>query len=282
MGWEKASWKATVIGVPLATLLTLWQIWASYHPSEQDQKTEQSSQASNASSPKVDNIGNSNNIVVGNGSQQVIAQNGMAISNDSGTVIISNGVPLEVPTIKGYYTLCPSHPVRGLTGKWHDFLYDISTNRNKLVFLDVSVYLYCEGGGIETEKFVRSTTDHSVSYVFGRAAPFDSALKKANASTSGPHKSLVTGNRDQSQLMNMIPDNGTDITVFDDRSGTNSYTRLRINNEGLEDTIWGPYLIKVRGEDGTLSFELTAPVLDSVSQAKVAAIADDIKRNRGR
>lgn len=91
---------------------------------------------------------------------------------------------------------------------------------------------------------------------------------------------MLDGPRDLNHLPDIIPDNGAFISVRGDLDGRNAFSRLHINAEGLEDIIYGPFLIKRGGEDGFVTFELSPPVLDSLSEDIVARIATERRAKR--
>ncbi len=164
-----------------------------------------------------------------------------------------------MPVITGWYTFCP-HDDSGASPRLLNLLYDIGQNAGKVAFFDVQVQVDC----VMAIKFdpsapmARTVSEHSLTYHFN------------SASTSG---TTVDGGRDSRNLDQFLPDNGTSVRVLEDRDGRNAMTRLGINLEGVDDELYGPYLIKARGEDASLSLELSAPTLDTAMQAAASAIA---------
>lgn len=175
------------------------------------------------------------------------------------TVPISGQTPdAKMPVITGWYTFCPQDD-SGASPRLLNLLYDIGQNAGKVAFFDVQVQVDCVMGTTfdPSAAIARTAEKHSLTYSF---TPF---------STS---RTTVDGGRDSANLLQFLPENGTLVTLLDDRDGRNALTRLDINLEGVNDVLYGPYLIKARGEDASLSLELSAPTLDTAMQAAASAI----------
>jgi len=167
--------------------------------------------------------------------------------------------PQVMPVITGWYTFCPQDG-SGASPRLLDLLYDIGLHAGKVAFLDVQVRVDCVMGTAfaPSAPFARTAGEGSLTYRFSH----DSARRRT-----------VDGGRESAKLDRFLPENGSSISVLDDRDGRNALTRVGINSEGVDDELYGPYLIKARGEDASLSLELTAPTLDSTMQEAATAIA---------
>lgn len=162
-----------------------------------------------------------------------------------------------MPVISGSYTLCPEdNPDQN--PNFADLLYDIGQHKGKVVFLDVNVGIACAMGAKQdwSVPFGRDADERSLTYHFN----------------PGASRATLDGDRERAQLARLLPDNGTLLRILDDNGGRNAITALGINVEGVDDTLYGPYLIKARGEDASLTLELSAPVLDTPMQARAATI----------
>lgn len=164
-----------------------------------------------------------------------------------------------MPVISGWYTFCPQDD-SGASPKLLNLLYDIGQHAGKVAFLDVQVDVDCVMGTSSdpSAPVVRTVEEHSLSYRF---VPESSS------------RTTVDDGRDSANLYRFLPENGTLIRVLDDTDGRNALTSLGINLEGVDDILYGPYLIKARGEDASMSLELSAPTLDTVMQAIALAIS---------
>ncbi|MEX3981492.1 hypothetical protein AB4Y45_21200 [Paraburkholderia sp. EG287A] len=164
-----------------------------------------------------------------------------------------------MPVITGWYTFCPQDD-SGASPRLLDLLYDIGQHAGKVAFFDVQVQVDCIMGTTSDESapVARTAEEHSLTYRFN---PEDAS------------QTTVDGVRDSANLDRFLPENGSSVSVLDDRDGRNALTRLAINSEGADDELYGPYLIKARGEDSSLSLELSAPTLDTAMQAAASAIA---------
>lgn len=161
---------------------------------------------------------------------------------------------MTMPVITGWYTFCQQED-SGASPRLLNLLYDIGQNAGKVVFFDVQVQVDCVMGTLSDASVAiqRTVGEQSLTYNF---AP-DSASRTSN----------IDGERDVANMDRFLPNNGTSITVLDDREGRNALTRLGINLEGVDDELYGPYLIKARGDDASLSLELSAPTLDTAMLA---------------
>jgi len=171
---------------------------------------------------------------------------------------------LGMPVITGWYTFCPQDKT-GATPRLVDLLYDIRQNAGKVAFFDVQVDVACvmETTSDPDAAVSRTVGDRSLSYSF---------------SPGKFTKDDVDASRPTVKLYHLIPDNGTVVTVLDDSSGRNALTRLSINGEGVDDELYGPYLIKATGEDAALTLTLTAPMLDSTMQDAATNIASQRRK----
>lgn len=180
--------------------------------------------------------------------------------------------------IEGDYTLCPKESPAWSNPKWLDFLYDIDENAGNIVFFDVSVGVECLSDETAQENLFGRRTDQDkeqVEYLFPFRLFSDQPAKNDIFFS-------VDKPRDPKRLQDIIPDNGAFISVRNDNEGRNAHSRLQVFNEGVEDDIYGPFLIKKGGEDGFITFELSPPVLDSPSQYLVSKIAAERKATRQR
>jgi hypothetical protein len=196
--------------------------------------------------------------------------NGPAFNNNGGTVILGDQQPkIAIPVISGNYALCTSASEDNVSKYWLDFLYDVYKNKGKLVFLNVEVYLLCGAAGQPSFQFPRSVTDGTVTYRFG----YESLPRRAVDSFLGPDRkhSDETANY-------MIADNGTNLRINPDTTGRNSLSVLKLNGEGLEDVIYGPYVVKESGDDGEVTLDLYPPTLDAAEQAQVSQIDASLKQ----
>lgn len=168
-----------------------------------------------------------------------------------------------MPVITGWYTFCPQDD-SGASPRLLNLLYDIGQNTGKVSFFDVQIQVDCVMGTTfdPFEPIARTSDEHSLTYHF------------ASSSTD---RAKVDGGRDSANLGRLLPDNGTSVRVFDDRDGRNALSRLGINIEGLEDQLYGPYQIKERGDDASLSLELSAPTLDTAMHAAASVIAKQLR-----
>lgn len=169
-----------------------------------------------------------------------------------------------MPVITGWYTFCPRDKT-GASPKLLDLLYDIRQNAGKIVFFDVQVDVACV---METPfepgaAFSRKAEKRSLTYSF-------SLGKCAEEDIASTHPGV--------KLDQLIPDNGTFVTVVDDSDGRNAFTRLAINAEGADDVLYGPYLIKASGEDAFLTLTLSAPTLDSTMQDAATTTASQLRK----
>lgn len=174
---------------------------------------------------------------------------------------ISEQVPdVTMPVITGWYTFCPEDDSVA-SPRLLNLLYDIGQNTGKVSFFDVRVQIDCVMGTTfdPSEPITRTVDEHSLTYHFA---------------SMGTDRANVDGGRDSANFDRLLPDNGTSVRVFDDRDGRNALTRLGVNLEGVEDQLYGPYLIKGRGEDASLSLELSAPTLDTAMHAAASVIAE--------
>lgn len=168
--------------------------------------------------------------------------------------------------IEGHYTLCPTEAMSTGSTRWLNFLYDVDANAGKTVFVDVSVDVGCLVGQSDPERSLgREAKNGQVEYAFRHLPLFDKSEQRYIAG-------LLDGPRDIKRLPDIIPDNGVYISVRQDQDGRNAHSRLQVNSEGLDDIIYGPFLIKKGGEDGFVTFELSPPILDSVSEDAVSRI----------
>jgi hypothetical protein len=177
----------------------------------------------------------------------------------------------SMPVISGDYTLCSHDESHPYSPKWLNFLYDVYTNAGKSVFFDVRVDVECLVGKTDSwQSLGRQVGSGQVQYSFQNLGLFTTPEQlQTNRQVDFP--------RDINRLRDMLPDNGSFISIRQDFDGRNAYSRLHLEAEGMEDHIYGPFLIKIRGEDGFIQFELYPSHLDSAAEAVVAQIA---ARNR--
>lgn len=176
------------------------------------------------------------------------------------TVSTSGQMPdATMPVITGWYTFCPQDD-SGASPRLLNLLYDIGQNVGKVAFFDVQVQVDCVMGTASgpPAPIARTVEEYSLTYRFDPVSTSRTALD---------------GGRASANLDRFLPDNGTLVSVRDDRDGHNALTSLGINLEGVNDALYGPYLIKARGEDASLSLELSAPALDTAMQAAASTIA---------
>ncbi|WP_167313461.1 hypothetical protein [Ralstonia insidiosa] len=168
-----------------------------------------------------------------------------------------------MPVIAGWYTFC-SQDKTGASPKLLDLLYDIQQNAGKVVFFDVQVDVACV---METPfdagaAFSRKAGERSLTYSFSPGKFAQEDLASTRPGVKDP----------------LVPDNGTLLTVLDDSDGRNALTRLAINAEGVDDVLYGPYLIKASGEDAVLTLTLSAPTLDSTMQEAATTTASQLRK----
>ena len=171
---------------------------------------------------------------------------------------------VTMPVITGWYTFCPQDKT-GASPKLLDLLYDVRQNAGRIVFFDVQVDVACV---METPfepgaTFSRKVEERSLTYSF-------SLGKRSEEDFASTHPGM--------KLDELIPDNGTLLTVLDDSDGRNAFTRLAINAEGADDVLYGPYLIKASGEDAFLTLTLSAPTLDSTMQDAATTTASQLRK----
>lgn len=212
-------------------------------------------------------------------SQKAISQFGPAINNDNGNLTVNVGrssLPARpIALVTGDYTICPpSRDIANANPRFLDFLYDVYTNRDKLLFLKVDVVVDCDSqyGGSRTTRFFRHATKTTVTYGFGipqmsHDNSFNDKMSDA-VSLDGPRS------RDSGGARYMLGDNGTTVTILADTSGANQFTRLDLYNEGVEDDIYGPFLVKQDGEDGEIVLKLYPAPLIGDEWEQIKAIAD--------
>ncbi len=171
-----------------------------------------------------------------------------------------------MPVITGWYTFCPPDGSEA-SPKLIDFPYDIAQNAGKVAFLDVQVRVDCviEPAAGQHATVTRTAEERSLTYSF---------FPEGIAGTEGG------GGRDHAQLVELIPDNGASVRILDDWEGRNVFTSLRVHVEGINDIIYGPYLIKAKEDDAFLSLQLSPPMLDAVMQAAASAIAQQRRTER--
>lgn len=167
--------------------------------------------------------------------------------------------PSDMPVITGWYTFCPQDRT-GASPRLLDLLYDIRQNAGKVAFFDVQVDVDCVMGTPfdPDAAFSRRAGEHSLTYSFG---------------PGHAEQGEIDGGRPPIKPGQLVAENGTFVTILDDRDGRNALTRLGINAEGADDQLYGPYLIKADGEDAALTLKLSAPTLDSTMQDAATAIA---------
>lgn len=201
-------------------------------------------------------------------SQQAITGAGPAVNNVGGTVTLNiNGGDTsgrQLVVVRGDYSICgaqshyPSSDARFL-----DFLYDIWTNRDKVLFLDVDVLSYCASQyGTGHALFKRTATKATLTYRF-------------------EHLDAVDGARDLGApaVRYMVPDNGTSVTIEADATGVNQFSTLNIYDEGMEDQLYGPYIVKQSGEDGETTLTLYPALLNAEEYAQAKALDTRLKAN---
>lgn len=164
-----------------------------------------------------------------------------------------------MPVTAGWYTFCPQDGT-GASPKLLDLLYDIRQNAGKVAFFDVQVDVACVmGTAFDPAAAVsRKAEERSLTYSFGPG-------QAGQNDTDGERPPMRPGQ--------LVAENGAFVTVLDDRDVRNALTRLGINAEGVDDELYGPYLIKADGEDAALTLTLSAPTLDSTMQDAATAIA---------
>jgi hypothetical protein len=164
-----------------------------------------------------------------------------------------------MPLVTGWYTFCPQDKT-GASPKLLDLFHDIRQNAGKVAFFDVQVDVDCvmERPFDPVAAFSRKAGERSLTYSFN-----DGNLAQ----------NTIGSSRLAARLDQLVPDNGAFITILDDRDGHNALTRLAINSEGVDDEVYGPYLIKTSSEDAALTLTLSAPTLDSTMQDMATAIA---------
>ncbi|MHC8376423.1 hypothetical protein ACYZT3_10315 [Pseudomonas sp. MDT1-16] len=240
--------RCLIIGAVGSMFGIAWGLYIYFFPGE-DGKSRESMNSSQSIA---------NSTLSGRQSQQAISGTGPAIATGSGNVTIINSPSpsFSMPVIRGYYTLCPGFPARGTSPKWGEFLKDVYENMQRVVFVDVQVYLLCDEGAsnVENEKtFPRFEMKDGVSYGFG-----GEFYRMASPS-------------DQKIYDEMLAPGVTNIRIHKDKQGNNSYTNF-VTSEGMIDIIYGPFQIKVSEQDSIVDMDLYAPVLDSAMQNEVSRI----------
>lgn len=201
-------------------------------------------------------------------SQQAITEVGPAVNNVGGSVTLningSEAAGRQLVLVRGDYSICgaqsdyPSADARFL-----DFLYDVWKNRDKVLFLDVDVLSYCASQyGTGHALFERSATKVSLTYRFERL-------------------DAVDGDRDlRSPVVRyMVPDNGTNVTIKADATGVNQFSTLNIYDEGMDDVLYGPYIVKQSGEDAETTLTLYPASLNADEYARAKVIDTRLKAN---
>lgn len=182
----------------------------------------------------------------------------------SGVPVSSSGQTPDgtMRVITGWYTFCQQDD-SGASLRLLDLLHDIGQNAGNVAFFDVQVRVDCVMGVASepSAPIARTAEEHLLTYRF---SPESASL------------ATVKGGRNSTELNRFLPDNGSTVRVLGDREGRNALTQLGINLEGTNDALYGPYLIKRRGEDASLTLELSAPTLDTAMQAAASAI--DLQR----
>jgi len=182
----------------------------------------------------------------------------------------------DMPLIEGHYTLCPVDPLFKSSPAWLNFAYDIDANVGRTVFLDVAVQIECLTGRVDGEP--------AQERYFGREVRGDTLVYTVHTlplfAESRQHEiaAMLDGPRDISRLPEVILDNGASIRIRGDRDGRNALSRLQINVEGMNDIIYGPYIVKRSVEDAAVDFELSPAFLDSAAEA-AASVVDRARRS---
>lgn len=201
-------------------------------------------------------------------SQQAITGAGPAVSNVGGTVTLNinggGGSGRQMIVVRGNYSICGAQSdYPNSDARFLDFLYDVWTNRDKVLFLDVDVLSYCASQyGTGRALFERTATKASLTYRFERL-------------------DAVDGGRDLNSpaVRYMVPDNGTNVTIEADATGVNQFSTLNIYDEGMEDMLYGPYIVKQSGEDAETTLTLYPALLNAEEYAQARAIATRVKAN---
>ncbi|KVK87725.1 hypothetical protein WJ47_12940 [Burkholderia ubonensis] len=196
-------------------------------------------------------------------------------SSAAAPVLVSQPLP-TIPVIRGWYTFCPTDSPAQADRKLLNFLYDVRQAAGSIAFFDVQIDVDCVMGRAPSDNtgndaiISRTADQNSVNYTFQVTW-----IPKNEQRVGGP---WLSGNRSFAQLVDRFADNGSTITVHDDATGRNAFTRLTVNAEGADDIIYGPYQIKAGGQDAFLTLDLTPPTLDSAQQTAVATLDRQIRQ----
>ncbi len=170
---------------------------------------------------------------------------------------------VKVPIVTGNYSLCNGNK---LGAEWPRFLRDVRENTGKIAFFNVRVLVDCLVGKPAKEfDWQRSTEKEMVTYAFHQSDDFVKAAIRANANSRRGQGASIS-------FEELIPDNGAYISARDDVDGRNAISKVQIDIEGMEDFIYGPFLVKSVGEDGFVTYKLTPPVMDAPTAAQVQQI----------
>ena len=172
---------------------------------------------------------------------------------------------INIPIIQGNYPLCPLVAGQPENPRWINFLYDVDENVGKTAFINVVVTVDCQVSKEDNwdNAYGRQEEGKDIRYAF------------RNIFGPQPDRRFhLDGQRDPKRLL--VPDNGAYISIRADKEGRNAFSRLRTSVEGLEDQIYGPFLIKKSGEDGSIDYALSAPNMDSPQTIAISRIAEQL------
>lgn len=170
---------------------------------------------------------------------------------------------VKVPIVTGEYSLCNGIK---LGAEWPRFLRNVQENAGKIAFFDVRVSVDCLVGKPATEfGWRRRAEEGGVTYAFHQSDDFVKASIRADTALRRGHGTSIS-------FGDLIPDNGAYISARDDLDGRNAISKVQVDIEGMEDFIYGPFLVKSVGDDGFITYKLTPPVMDAPTAAEVRLI----------
>lgn len=222
----------------------------------------------------------------------IVQQNsgsGFNYNGNGGRININNSyvqpryTPRPMSVISGLYSVCiDRRPVNltsdGYSERWLDFFAKIAANEGRIAYFSVQIGTGCASPNTALFTFPRSAGSTSVSYRLDPGIVFEA--RKALGS-SAPCAGLITPSlKTGHDPCSFMPDNGINI-VFVEPHHENPLSTLTIFNEGVDDTICGPFQIASSSDDAEVTYTLSAPILDSVSEDEAADLKDQHNCSEG-
>lgn len=181
----------------------------------------------------------------------------------------------SMSVISGWYTFCPKTSQPEADSKLLNFLYDVQQNAGKTAFFDVQIDIDCVMGG---QRAPTDDRDPFARRVNGTAVEYGYHLPAVGRSDVARARRWLSGNRDLGMVHDLYSDNGSYIVVHEDADNRNAFSKLSLENEGADDIIFGPYSIKASTNDENLTYDLSAPTLDTRAEVKARKISQELKQ----